>query len=79
MAEATKSTREVTKTVTVQEDVITLVLSPNEAQNLRSFLGAALADADFDHLHAVYDALTPHTGFNIDLVNKMVTYLRAYN
>lgn len=77
MATAKAQARTVTKTVTVVEDVITLELSPDEAQNLRSFLGAMTVEK-FPELDAICHSLQGYTKFNADLINKYFDFFRSY-
>lgn len=77
MATAKAQARTVTKTVTVVEDVITLELSQDEAQNLRSFLGS-MTVGNFPELDAIWHSLHEHTKFNAELINKYHDFLRSY-
>lgn len=73
MAKATATKVTVTKTVEVEEDVITLELSPEEAQILRSLLGALSLRKILSPLDSVWRELAEHSMFNQTLSVDIVT------
>lgn len=71
MAKATATKVTVTKTVEVEEDVVTLELSPEEAQALRTFLGCFSLKGPLSDLDNVWREVANHTMFSNSLTSAM--------